>query len=205
MTRTVPFYTREVVAGRFSRDDCATRHELRHHRLGIVGLGQVGSRVARLAGAFAMEVFAFDPYIDDFANATRVGSLGELLAASDILTLHVPLTPETRGLIDSAALSRMRRDAVLINAARGGIVDEDALADALHEGRLAGAGIDVTEVEPLPADSRLWEAPNVVITPHTAGDSSEKERRCIEILRENLLRFAQGETLLNMVDKQRGY
>jgi phosphoglycerate dehydrogenase-like enzyme len=99
----------------------------------------------------------------------------------------------------------MKPDAYLIVVSRGGIVDEDALVDALHEGRLAGAGIDVTEVEPLPADSRLWDAPNVVITPHTAGDSSEKERRCVEILRENLLRFTQGEALLNLVDKRRGY
>jgi phosphoglycerate dehydrogenase-like enzyme len=99
----------------------------------------------------------------------------------------------------------MKPDAYLIVVSRGGIVDEDALVDALESGRLAGAGLDVAETEPLPAESRLWDAPNLIITPHTAGDSSEKERRCIEILRENLLRYASGESLLNIVDKRRGY
>src|SRR5688572_19102442 len=100
MTRTVPFYTREVVRGVFSRDDCATRHELRHHRLGIIGLGQVGTLVAKLAAAFGMRVQAYDPYLDDadFATrgATRATSLHDLLASTDILTMHVPLTAETR-------------------------------------------------------------------------------------------------------------
>ncbi len=93
----------------------------------------------------------------------------------------------------------------MIVVSRGGIVDENALVDALESGRLAGAGLDVTEIEPLPAESPLWDAPNLVITPHIAGDSIEKERRCVEILRENLQRYANGETLVNVIDKQRGY
>jgi len=156
-----------------------------------------------------MEGLAVDPHPGPGAPLV-VGTwdmerLPGLLEQSDVVVVAAPLTAESYHLIDAEALARMKLDAYLIVVSRGGIVDEDALADALHGGRLAGAGIDVTEVEPLPPDSRLWDAPNVVITPHTAGDSSEKERRCVEILRENLLRFAQGETLLNVVDKRRGY
>ena len=112
---------------------------------------------------------------------------------------------ESYHLIDAKALALMKPDAYLIVVSRGGIVDEDALAAALKAGKLGGAGLDVTEVEPLAPDSPLWDAPNVVITPHTAGDSTEKELRCIDILRENLRRYAHGETLLNLVDKKRGY
>jgi len=102
-------------------------------------------------------------------------------------------------------LARMRPDAYLIIVSRGGIVNEAALAAALHEGRLAGAGIDVTDVEPLAESSPLWDAPNTVITPHLAGDSFQKERRCVEILCDNLQRFSRGEELVNLVDKRRGY
>jgi phosphoglycerate dehydrogenase-like enzyme len=156
-----------------------------------------------------MEVLAVDPHPEPaapFVDETwSMERLPDLLQQSDVVVVAAPLTAESYHLIEVDALAHMKPDAYLIVVSRGGIVDEDALVDALHAGRLAGAGIDVTEVEPLPSDSRLWDAPNVVITPHTAGDSSEKERRCVEILRENLLRFAQGETLLNMVDKRRGY
>src|SRR5437764_5005823 len=99
MTRTIPQYTEELRRGLFRRDDCATRHELRHYRLGIVGLGEVGRRVARLASAFGVRVSAYDPYIDDFHGTTRADSLDALLTSSDILTLHVPLTNETRRMI----------------------------------------------------------------------------------------------------------
>ena len=136
LTRTVPQYDREMRAGEWTRDDCASRHELRHHRLGIVGLGQVGMRVARLAVAFGMRVRAFDPYIsdEDFAQrgAARVASLDALAARSDILTLHVPFTPETRTMIgaNETGVAPIRRDR-LINAARGEVLDVDAALDAL--------------------------------------------------------------------------
>jgi phosphoglycerate dehydrogenase-like enzyme len=186
-----------------------TSREMRGSTMGIIGYGAIGRGVAQRARGFDMEVLAVDPHPEPGApfvvETWEMERLPDLLEQSDVVVVAAPLTAESYHLIDADALAHMKPDAYLIVVSRGGIVDEDALADALHEGRLAGAGIDVTEVEPLPSDSRLWDAPNVVITPHTAGDSSEKERRCVEILRENLLRFAQGETLLNVVDKRRGY
>jgi phosphoglycerate dehydrogenase-like enzyme len=186
-----------------------TSREMRGSTMGIIGYGAIGRGVAQRARGFDMEVLTVDPHPEPgapFVDETwGMERLPDLLEQSEVVVVAAPLTAESYHLIDADALTHMKPDAYLIVVSRGGIVDEDALVDALLEGRLAGAGIDVTEVEPLPPDSRLWDAPNIVITPHTAGDSSEKERRCVEILRENLVRFTQGETLLNMVDKRRGY
>ena len=186
-----------------------TSREMRGLTMGIVGFGAIGRAVAQRAKGFDMELLAVDPHPDPGAPFVTepwgMERLPDLLEQSDVVVVAAPLTAESHHLLDAAALARMKPDAYLIVVSRGGIVDEDALADALEAGKLAGAGLDVTEIEPLPAESRLWDAPNLVITPHTAGDSSEKERRCVEILRENLIRFAHGETLMNVVDKQRGY
>lgn len=175
LTRTVPFYTREVAAGRWPREDCATRHEMRHFRLGIVGLGQVGRRVARLAAAFGMRVSAVDPYISDadFAErgAVRVASLDELLAASDIVTLHVPLSEETRTMIGPAQLQRMPRGTILVSAARGEILDQRGALDALASGHLGGLAMDV--FDPEPPLSPLPDDPRLILTPHVAGCSHE--------------------------------
>ncbi|MEA2489039.1 MAG: D-3-phosphoglycerate dehydrogenase / 2-oxoglutarate reductase, partial [Acidobacteriota bacterium] len=152
MTRTIPQYTREVVTGIWSRDDCATRHELRHYRLGIVGLGEVGKRVARLASAFSMEVIAYDPYLDAATFAERharpVATLSELLAACDILTVHVPLTDATRRMIGAGEIASLHRGAYLVSAARGEIVDQQAALTALANGHLAGLAMDVYDPEP---------------------------------------------------------
>lgn len=171
MTRTVPFYTREVVQGRFDRDDCATRHELRYFRLGIVGLGQVGTRVARLARAFDMRVSAYDPYVSRFDDATRVHSLAELLVTTDILTLHVPLTPETRGMIGSPELAALARGSYVINAARGEVLDQQAALAALASNHLAGLALDV--FDPEPPQSPLPDDPRLILTPHIGGCSHE--------------------------------
>src|ERR1051326_2959660 len=145
MTRTIPQYTDELRGGTFRRDDCATRHELRHYRLGIAGLGEVGRRVARLAGAFGVRVSAFDPYISDadFAarGAARAASLDALLESSDILTLHVPLTSETRRMIAAPQLARLPKGALLINAARGEVLDQQAALAALAANHLAGLAL----------------------------------------------------------------
>jgi len=191
MTRTVPFYTREVAHSRFERDDCATRHELAHFRVGIVGLGNVGSLVARYASVFGMRVFAYDPYITDCGTTTRVTSLPELLATTDILTLHVPLTPETRHLIGARELALMRPDAALVNVSRGPVVDEAALVEALNAGRIAGAALDVYEHEP-DVSAGLLELENVVLSPHL-GSSTHAARDamgmlCAEALEAVLLR-----------------
>lgn len=175
MTRTVPFYTREVREGRFGRDDCATRHELRHHRLGIVGLGEVGTRVARLARAFGVTVQAYDPYVGeaDFQahQVTRTISLASLLASSDIVTLHVPLTGETRRMIGPAELRALRRGSYLINAARGEVLDQRAALEALTEQHLAGLALDV--FDPEPPDSTFPDDPRLILTPHIGGCSHE--------------------------------
>lgn len=175
LTRTIPFYTREVAAGKWPRDDCATRHELRHFRLGIVGLGQVGLRVARLARAFSMEVSAYDPYLPDAQirerNATPIRSLHSLLASSDIVTLHAPLSAETRRMIGAQQLQAMRRGSILISAARGEIIDQRAALDALASGHLAGLAMDVFDPEP-PA-SPFPDDPRLILTPHVAGCTHE--------------------------------
>lgn len=175
LTRTVPFYTREVIAGRWPREDCATRHEMRHFRLGIAGLGQVGRRVARLASAFGMSVGAYDPYISDQdfveRGARRVHSFDELLSQSDILTLHIPLTAETRGMVDRRALAAMPKGAILINAARGEILDQQSALRALRSGQLSGLAMDVFDPEP-PASS-FPDDPRLIVTPHIAGCTHE--------------------------------
>ena len=177
--------------------------------MGILGFGALGRGVARRALGFEMNLLAVDaqaldgePFLDEVWPASR---LPEMLELSDAIVVCAPQTPETRHLLDAAALTRMKPDAYLIVVSRGGIVVESALAEALHAGRLAGAALDVTEIEPLPADSPLWDAPNLILTPHTAGASAPKERRCVEILRDNLLRYANGDPLLNVVDKRLGY
>ena len=167
MTRTVPFYTREMVQGRWTRDDCATRHELRHHRLGIVGLGQVGTRVARLAYAFGMTVQAYDPYVSD----AKVPTLDALLETSDILTLHVPLTQETRKMIGAAELRRLRRGSYVINASRGEVLDQNAALRALAQNHLSGLALDV--FDPEPPDGLFPDDPRLILTPHIGGCSYE--------------------------------
>lgn len=175
LTRTVPFYTREVRSGRWTREDCATRHEMRHYKLGIVGLGEVGRRVARLGAAFGMDVLAFDPYISDVdfqeRSARRAPSLDALVDAADILTLHVPLTAETRMIIDRDVVDRLRPGAILINAARGEVLDSAAALEALREDRLGGLALDVFEEEP--PRTQFPDDPRLILTPHVGGCTHE--------------------------------
>ncbi|TVQ35813.1 MAG: hypothetical protein EA356_06815 [Geminicoccaceae bacterium] len=154
--------------------------ELEGRTLGLVGLGTIGRRVAVRAKGLGMRVLATDPAFDA-AYAARYGArlvaYDELLAASDIVSLHVRLTPETRYLVDRAAIARMPPGAFLINTSRGGVVDEAALIEALEAGHLAGAGIDTFEEEPLPADHPMVRAPRVLRTPHVAGQTHEAMQR----------------------------
>ena len=186
-----------------------TAREIRGSTMGIVGFGAIGRAVAQRAVGFELELLALDaqavdgdPYVDEVWPPSR---LPELLERSDIVVVAAPYTPETRHLFDAAMLAHMKPDAYLIAISRGGIVVEEDLVAALTAGRLAGAALDVTEREPLAPDSPLWEAPNLLITPHLAGASPAKERRCVEILCDNLRRFARGEPLINVVDKRLGY
>ena len=174
--------------------------ELGGKTLLIVGLGRIGSHLAGLAKAFGMRVIGTkrDPGTGG-TNADDVfsqGRLGEILPLADFVAITSALTPQTEGIINAQALARMKPSAFLINVARGKIVDEPALIAALNEGRLAGAGLDCTVEEPLPAASPLWEMPNVLITPHTAGDTRRYEDNVIDLLLENLDRLWRGETEL---------
>jgi D-3-phosphoglycerate dehydrogenase / 2-oxoglutarate reductase len=194
MTRTIPFYSREVREGRWQRDDCATRHELHHYRLGIVGLGEVGRRVARLAGAFGVRVHAYDPYIGehDFRarGATRCQTLTALLTDADIVTMHVPLSEETRQMIGKRELELMRPGSFLINAARGEVIDQHAALAALAGHHLGGLALDVYDPEP-PAGS-FPDDPRLILTPHVAGCSHECKVAIGAKLYEKITTFRRG-------------
>lgn len=156
---------------------------LREMTLGIVGLGRIGQAVARRATPFGIRIIASDPYLDP-SIARSIGielvSLDELAAQSDIITLHCPLTDETRGMIDSTFFDKVKSSAVLVNTARGPIVNMDDIAAALSDGRLAAAALDVTNPEPLPADSPLYTLPNLILTPHDAY-YSERSRAQVRV------------------------
>lgn len=183
--------------------------ELAGATMGIVGLGGTGVEVARRAAAFGMRVVAVDPedieqppFVDELWKTDR---FPDLLSLSDVVTICCPLTRETKGLFDESAFRRMKRSAILVNVTRGPIVDEQALVQALQEGLIAGAGLDVTPREPLPADSPLWRMENVIITSHTAGASQFRADRVVDRFCENLRRLQRNETLLGLIDKVKGY
>lgn len=177
--------------------------------MGVVGLGRIGSAIAQRAHAFDMQVIAADandvPRADYVSEFWLLDGLPELLKCSDVVAVAVPITPETRGMLGPAQLALLKPTAYLIVVSRGGIVDEHALAGMLKEGRLAGAGLDVTEREPNPPESELWECPNILITPHCSGASRQTTEMVWSIFRDNLARFVAGQPLTNLVDKQRGY
>jgi (S)-sulfolactate dehydrogenase len=172
----------EVADGQWPRAKYSEGRELAGKLLGLVGFGSVGQRTAVKARALGMRIAAYDPLLspDDAVwralGTLRLG-LDDLIAESDIVSLHLPLVSETRNLLDRSRLSRMKRGAVLINTARGGIVDEAALAELLRFGRLGGAAVDVFAQEPLPGRSALAGAPNTLLTPHIAGVTVESNRR----------------------------
>jgi len=164
---------------------------LREQTLGLVGFGRIGQAVAARAKPFNLTILAADPYIDPdvmVAAGVEPVSLEDLLRRSDIVTIHAPLTPETRGLINTETLALMKPSAVLVNTARGPIIDLPALAEALEEGKLAGAALDVVDPEPLPADAPFYRMPNVILTPHSAYYS---ERSVDVVRRETLLEALQ--------------
>ena len=183
--------------------------ELTDRTMGIVGLGGTGRELANRAAAFAMRVVAVDPEPVDVPETVEacwgMDRFHHLLSASDVVAICAPLTPATEGLFDRKAFASMQSHALLINVTRGSIVEEAALLEALENGGIGGAGLDVTPVEPLPADHRLWRLPNAVITPHTAGASPLRDRRNVEIACENLRRLLAGEPLICLIDKAKGY
>jgi phosphoglycerate dehydrogenase-like enzyme len=198
------------------------RPELRGSTLGILGYGSIGREVGRLGQAFGMRVLALrrshgraDEGYTPKETGDPVGAVpdrfyapeevGEMLGQCDYVVIALPMTPETRQFVGEAELRAMKRSAYLVNIARGAIVDEEALIRALQEGWIGGAGLDVFEQEPLPADSPLWDLENVLISPHVAGFSLRYDERAAELFSQNLARYLSGEPLLNLVDKARGY
>ena len=180
-----------VSAGQWPRGPLSNGREIGGKVLGIVGFGDIGRLVARLAQGLGMRVVASDPMIDTAApvwkeTGVSFRTLDELLVESDVISLHVPLVAETRNLINAARLAMMKTDAVLINSARGGIVDEVALSAALRAQKLGGAALDVFEDEPLKAGSTLADCPNLLLTPHIAGVSAEANIRVSSMIAERV-------------------
>lgn len=198
-------------------------HELLNSTVGIVGYGSIGQRLARLLQPFNGTILAskrdllkesyVDFQIDDQGDAQAQlvrrlyppQALISMFKECDFVVVTVPLTAETKGLVGAKQLAALKQEAVLVDVSRGGVVDHIALAEALAKKQLAGAALDVFPEEPLPADSPLWELPNVIVSPHVAGLSSQYMDRAFLLFKENLRRYLSGEPLLNKIDLQRGY
>lgn len=179
--------------------------------LGLIGMGGFGMEMAKRSQGYSMTILAVDAVrtdkpelVHELKPATRE-NLHDLLRRSDVVMTACPLTQETYHLISAEELALMKETAYLINVTRGGIIDEPALVDALTSGQIAGAGLDVVEKEPLAEDSPLWDAPNLIITPHRAGASQHRQRSIFEFFSKNLARYLSGETPLNIIDKRKGY
>jgi phosphoglycerate dehydrogenase-like enzyme len=177
--------------------------ELRATTVGILGTGLIGREVVKRLSGFGPRILAHD-IVESPEMAARFGveyvSFDELLRQSDVLTLHVPLLPETRGLIGADALARMKLSAYVVNTARGPLIDEVALAKALHAGQIAGAALDVFEREPLPPSSPLRQAPNVILTPHIAGVTQQSRTAMMTMAVQNVARVLRGEAPLSCVN-----
>jgi phosphoglycerate dehydrogenase-like enzyme len=202
-TKDLPRLQADQRARRWSQQPL---HELAGRSLLIVGLGQIGEEVARLGDAFGMRVTGINrsgtcgsPHVHQMHRSTE---LRACLPEADAIVIVLPLTPDTAGLIDAAAVASLKPGAILVNVGRGGVIDEPALVEALRSGRLAGAALDVFATEPLPAESPLWEMPNVLITPHTVALSWQENERIASLFCENLGRYLRGEELRNRVDPE---
>jgi phosphoglycerate dehydrogenase-like enzyme len=198
--------------------------ELRQATVGIVGYGAIGREVARLVKVFGGRVLAVkrdartvedrnhflregtgDPEGDFFDRLYPPQALGTMVRDCDYVVITLPITETTRGLYSAKIIQKMKKGSYLINVGRGGIVDEVALMEALKSGRLRGAIMDVFEQEPLPPDNPLWTTPNLIITPHLAGNTQDYHTKAAQVFEENLRRYTQREPLLNLVDRDLGY
>jgi phosphoglycerate dehydrogenase-like enzyme len=176
--------------------------------MGILGLGTLGRAVAHRAAAFGLRVWGTRRHPQPVPAVERVlgpDGLDEVLRVADMLVVTLPLTPETRGLIGARELALLPRGAFVVNVGRGGLIDEAALTHAVRSGHVAGAGLDVFEEEPLPAESPLWTLPQVIVTPHVAGNFPGYMDRAVSLFCENLRRYLAGEPLPGVVDTARGY
>ena len=206
LLRGIPIFYRQQQKHEFVRRPTADLH---HKRIGIVGLGGNGRRLAQILEPFRVTIRATDyfpehkpPQVEELLPYTQ---LLNLAAWSEILILTLPLNASTRGIMNRSVFDAMPKGSYLINVARGQCVNEDDLIAALETGRLAGAGLDVTAVEPLPAESRLYDQPNVLITPHVGAQSGPRYDDSTRLICENLKRYLAGQPLFNIVDKKLGF
>ncbi|HEX3998600.1 MAG TPA: D-2-hydroxyacid dehydrogenase [Pirellulales bacterium] len=206
LLRSLPVFFRAQQKKEYIRRPTSDLHG---KTIGIVGLGGVGRRVAEVLAPFKTRILATDmfpvdrpPHVESLWPADR---LHDLLRLVDVLILSVPLTDQTRWMIDARRLAMLKPGAVLMNVARGQLIVEADLVGALDSGHLSGAGLDVAAEEPLPAASRLWDLPNVIVTPHVGGQSARRIDDMTDFFCENLRRYQSGEPLLNLVDKRLGF
>lgn len=213
LAKRLPLVIRRQDARRWAQNEMVgelTPWLVQGRRMGIVGLGTIGRAVAVRASALGMHIVGVrrrpeqgaPPGVNEVVGPSNVGNV---IASSDVLVLAAPWTGTTDRLLDAAAIGRMKRGAVLINVARGQLVDEAALASALTGGHLGGAVLDVFNEEPLPASSLFWSMPNVIVTPHTSGFRADHWDAVVELFEEQLRRFQSGAPLLNQVDLEAGY
>jgi phosphoglycerate dehydrogenase-like enzyme len=214
LARRLPLAMRAQQAHRWAQDELegpgSGVRSLDGMRMGIVGLGSIGMAIVKLATPFGIRISAIrrraqeppPPGVDHVYAPER---LQDVVATSDILVLALPHTPETKQIVGRSELERMKPGAILINIARGKLIDDDAVVDALRSGQLGGAALDVFTREPLEPDSPYWDLPNVIVTPHTSGAMQDYWTPLVGLFAENLRRFDRGEPLVNVVDKVAGY
>jgi len=207
-TRALRAFEQNQRDHKWGRGDLLPRN-IKGLTMGIIGFGNIGRAIAHRATGFEMRVLAVDaetvPAGEGVEEVWPLDRLTDLCRESDVLVIAAPLTPGSRGMIQKEHIRAMRSGSYLLQMSRGGIVDETALVDALEEGHLAAAGLDVTATEPLPPGDPLWTAPNLIVTPHTSAMSDLTTGLVWSILSENVGRFVRGEELMNTVDKRRGW
>ncbi len=206
LTRSIPAQLEFMKEKHWERVPCI---ELAGMTMGILGLGGIGRAVAARAKAFEFKVIAVDSEPMDKPDCVdELGGLdwlSEFMRQSNVVMVCCPSTPETHKLLSHEQFGLLQDGSYLVNVSRGKVIDEDAMIAALHSGKLAGAGLDVTYIEPCPPDSPLWTEPNVILTSHSAGASQHMRSRAMRLFVDNLHRYVKGEPLVNLVDKQKGY
>jgi phosphoglycerate dehydrogenase-like enzyme len=213
LARQLPLTLRRQSEHQWALDEierAGTIRTLQGKRMGIVGLGAIGLEVARMAAAFGFHVSATRKHVDRplpecVENVFPPRRLLEMLAVTDVVVLSAPLTSDTRELMNRAALEHVKRGAFLVNVGRGKLVDDVAVVEAIRDGRLGGAALDVFTKEPLDPSSPYWDLPNVIITPHSAGTMEDYWTPLVALFSENLRRFESGLPLMNVVDRAAGY
>ena len=205
LLRRLPDQTDAMREGDWDVRDRIRPIDLQEQTIFIIGYGRIGKSVAHLAHAFGMKVMAYDPYVNDFADYVDVaGTLEQGLAEADVVTIHTPKTEETDGILGADQIAMMKPDTILINNARGGLVVEAAVAEALHSGHLYGYGADVFEVEPLDPENPVLKAPNTVLTPHWSASSPQGMRAMGMIMMQNIFDCFDGKLRPEMVFNAKG-